>query len=40
MIPRMDGKEVVYLSLAISTMTTLYGYTAWAMPHIIRFLLR
>lgn len=39
MIPQLGGKEAVYLSLALSTMTTLYGYTAWAMPHIIRYLL-
>ena len=37
--PRMDGTQVIYLSLALSTMTTLYGYTAWAMPHIFRYLL-
>lgn len=38
MVPKMDSKQVIYLSLALSTMTTLYGYTAWAMPHIIRFI--
>jgi hypothetical protein len=38
MIPRLDGPQAVYLALAISTMTTLYGYTAWAMPHIIRLI--
>ena len=38
MVPRMDNKQVIYLSLALSTMTTIYGYTAWAMPHIIRFI--
>jgi len=37
-MPHQDGKHMVYLSLALSTMTTLYGYTAWAMPHIIRFI--
>jgi len=39
MIPRMDGRQMVYFSLALSTMTTLYGYTAWAMPHIFRLIL-
>ena len=39
MIPGLDGKGTIYLSLALSTMVTFYGYTAWAMPHIIRFIL-
>lgn len=39
MIPPMGGKEAVYLSLAVAVMATLYGYTAWAMPHILRFIL-
>jgi hypothetical protein len=38
MMPRMDSKQMVYLSLALGTMNTIYGYTAWAMPHIIRFI--
>lgn len=36
--PRMDGRQLVYLSLAISTMTVLYGYTKFAMPYIIRWI--
>lgn len=39
MMPRMDGPQVIYLSLAMSTIVTIYGYTAWAMPHIIRYIL-
>lgn len=40
MIPRMDGRQMVCFSLALGTMTTLYGYTAWAMPHIFHLILR
>jgi hypothetical protein len=36
--PRFDGKQMVYLSLALATMSTIYGYTGWAMPHIIRYI--
>ena len=40
MMPRMDGKEAVYLALALSTIATIYGYAAFAMPHILRIILR
>lgn len=36
--PRMDGKDLIYLALAIATMTVLYGYAKFAMPHIIRWI--
>lgn len=39
MIPKLDGTQIIYLSLAVGTIGTLYGYTAWAMPHILRFIL-
>lgn len=38
-MPRGGDTHTVYLALALSTMTTLYIYTAWAMPHILRFIL-
>jgi hypothetical protein len=34
----MDGKQLVYLSLAMSTMTVMFGYTKFAMPHIMRWI--
>lgn len=37
-MPQQDGWEMVWLSLAMSTLTTIYGYAAWATPHIIRYL--
>ena len=40
MIPRLDGKQAVYLSLALATMSTIYGYAGWAMPHIMHFITR
>jgi hypothetical protein len=38
MMPRPDGKQLVYLSLAMSTATVLFGYVKFAMPHIIRWI--
>jgi hypothetical protein len=38
MPPLFDGKALVYLSLAMSTMTVLLGYTKFAMPHIMRWI--
>lgn len=34
----MDGKQVVYTSLAMSTLTVLFGYTKFAVPHIMHWI--
>lgn len=38
MIPRLPKYDTVYLSLALGTMSTLYLYVKFAMPHIMRWL--
>lgn len=39
MIPKLSTKDAIILALALSTLTTLYGYALYATPHILRLIL-